>query len=269
MPCTFCNLPGHNITTCNDILIDIHYDRMKKIYMNILTQIYPHNIENFTEIGKSILNRRFDLKILRVIGVQYLWVSTRMTKAQLIPLIWDYFKTRIYYPPLLENQQPPEVIIDTIIDRSARPPLIRYHGNEVIMSMMPHYRHDVEVLNRELRRYNIIIRNFDVEFHPELNGVVEAEVVEPVDKRYNIIPILVLKDEDEKVDDCPICYENIKCVDLITLNCSHQFCGVCITNILEKHNNTTNPTCPLCRTFMYNFDIKNTEIYNLVEKYCR
>ena len=56
MPCSFCNLPNHNITSCNDTsLIDIHYDRMKTIYLNIIRKVFPHNIENYAELGKSIL----------------------------------------------------------------------------------------------------------------------------------------------------------------------------------------------------------------------
>ena len=104
MSCSFCYNRGHNITMCNDIKIDIYYHRIKNIFMYILRQIYPHNIENYTELGKSILNR-FKLRELRAIGVQFCWQNARMNKSQLIPIIWDYFKTRIYYPPPLSEEE--------------------------------------------------------------------------------------------------------------------------------------------------------------------
>ena len=111
MSCSFCNLRGHNITTCTDIFIDIHYERIKKMYIDIITRIYPDSIENYTELGKTYINTLFNLKILRAVGVKYLHLNARMNKSQLIPIIWDYFKTRIYYPPPLpEEQQPPELL---------------------------------------------------------------------------------------------------------------------------------------------------------------
>jgi hypothetical protein len=128
MSCSFCNLRGHNITTCNDIFIDIHYERIKNIYIDIITRIYPDNIENYTELGKSQINTLFDLKKLRAVGVKYLHLNARMNKSQLIPRIWEHFKTHIYYPPPLEDQLLP----DAIIDRTPTPLLTRHNDTHTI-----------------------------------------------------------------------------------------------------------------------------------------
>jgi len=275
MPCSFCNLLGHNITDCNNILIDIHYDRIKKIYINVLNQIYPNNIENYPEIGKSILDRIFNVKILRAVGIQYCWVNTRNTKDQLISIIWNYFKSRIYYPPPLEGQL---LLPDVIIDRTPSPALTRHNDTHTLSSMIPHYSFDIEVMNRELTRNNIIIRNFVFEEpveEEEPPGLEEEDfMLEPIFRRYYIMPTFVIKDENEEDEenrekDCPICYESINCVDLIKLNCSHQFCGPCIATILERNNNNNIiPTCALCRASMTSFDIQNLEVYHLVANYC-
>jgi len=309
MSCSFCYKRGHNITMCNDIFIDIYYHRIKNIFMYILRQIYPHNIENYTELGKSILNR-FKLRELRAIGVQFCWQNARMNKSQLIPIIWDYFKTRIYYPPPLpEEQQPPELIID----RTPSPLLMRY-GNMTISHMMHYYRNDEHIVNIEMDLMNnMIIRNLTTEIeavvatevaveafiaaaeaqiqaqaearqaHVEARQAqIDAQLAQQIQaqqqqqiqaqhKKYNIIPTFIVKDENKEVEEnaeCPICYEGIKCVDLITLNCSHKFCGSCITYILENHNINSNPKCALCRTYMYKFDIQNPDVYHLVAKYC-
>ena len=310
MSCSFCYNRGHNITMCNDIKIDIYYHRIKNIFMYILRQIYPHNIENYTELGKSILNR-FKLRELRAIGVQFCWQNARMNKSQLIPIIWDYFKTRIYYPPPLpEEQQPPELIID----RTPSPLLMRY-GNMTISHMMQYYRNDEHIVNIEMDLMNnMIIRNLidaeafiaaveaqvqaqaearqahvearqaQIDAHLEAQiqaqlaqqleaQQLEAQQLEAQNKRYNIMPTIIIKDKNTEVEedaDCPICYESIKSVDLITLNCSHKFCGSCITHILENHNSNSNsnPTCALCRTYMCKFDIQNPVVYHLVAKYC-
>ena len=88
MSCSFCNLHGHNITTCTDIFIDIHYERIKKIYIDIITRIYPDSIENYTELGKTYINTLFNRKKLRAVGVKYLHLNARMNKSQLITRIW-------------------------------------------------------------------------------------------------------------------------------------------------------------------------------------
>jgi hypothetical protein len=275
MPCSFCNSRAHNITDCNNILIDIHYDRIKRIYINVLNQIYPNNIENYPEIGKSILERIFNVTILRAVGVQYCWGNARETKVQLITRIWNYFKSRIYYPPPLEGQL---LLPDVIIDRTPSPALTRHNDIHTLSSMMPHYSFDIEVMNRELTRNNIIIRNFVFEEpveEEEPPGLEEEDfMLEPIFRRYYIMPTFVIKDENEEDEenrekDCPICYESINCVDLIKLNCSHQFCGPCIATILERNNNNNIiPTCALCRASMTSFDIQNLEVYHLVANYC-
>jgi hypothetical protein len=296
MSCSFCNLRGHNITTCNDIFIDIHYERIKNIYIDIITRIYPDNIENYTELGKSQINTLFDLKKLRAVGVKYLHLNASMNKSQLIPRIWEHFKTHIYYPPPLSEEE--TVPLEALIDRTQSPLLMRFDNDEIISGMMPYYMYDSHFVNTDFVSRGFV-RNMGIELEAEaeveaLLAEAEAEVEAQLDaqlrleaqlevqleveaqRRYNIMPIFVFKDEnddaegtEEKEMDCPICYESIKCVDLIKLNCSHQFCGVCLKGVLEIHNITHDPKCALCRAFMTSFDIQNPEIYNLVAKFCR
>ena len=92
-------------------------------------------------------------------------------------------------------------------------------------------------------------------------------------KKYNIRPMLVLdrveEGVEEGVEECAICYENTKCMDLVKLNCEHKFCGDCINRSLKAHNNMyCGPTCALCRTKMVSFSVKTLDIYNLVSEYC-
>ena len=290
MSCSFCNLRGHNITTCNHIFIDIHYERIKKIYIDIITRIYPDSIENYTELGKTYINTLFDRKILRAVGVKYLHLNARMNKAQLIPRIWEHFKTHIYYPPPLSEEE--TLVPEALIDRTQSPLLMRFDNDEIISGMMPYYMYDSDFVNTDFVSRGFV-RNMGLELEAEaeveaqldmqtrLEAQLEVQLeveaqAEAEARRYNIMPIFVFKDEndedegtEEKEMDCPICYESIKCVDLIKLNCSHKFCGLCLKSILEGHNITHDPKCALCREYMCSFDIQNPEIYNLVAKFCR
>ena len=292
MSCSFCNLRGHNITTCTDIFIDIHYERIKKMYIDIITRIYPDSIENYTELGKTYINTLFNLKILRAVGVKYLHLNARMNKSQLIPRIWEHFKTHIYYPPPLSEEE--TVPLEALIDRTQSQLLMRFDNDEIISGMMPYYMYDTDFVRNmglelnaeEVREAQAIINALaeeEVEAQLEAQLRLEAQletqlqVEAQAEVRYNIMPIFVFKDEndedaegtEEKEMDCPICYESIKCVDLIKLNCSHRFCGLCLKGILERHNINILPTCALCRTFMTSFDIQNLEVYHLVAKHCR
>ena len=46
-------------------------------------------------------------------------------------------------------------------------------------------------------------------------------------------------------EECSVCYENT----LLRTNCNHPLCGIC-------HIQIKSLKCPLCRTFVYNIDIK-------------
>ena len=72
--------------------------------------------------------------------------------------------------------------------------------------------------------------------------------------------------------ECPICYNSIPCQDMITTNCSHQFCQGCITKTFDMakaaiDNNTLtfNPRkikCAMCRTVTTKLTFNNPEIMN-------
>lgn len=83
----------------------------------------------------------------------------------------------------------------------------------------------------------------------------------------SIIPIfdLLEEDTDDIADECAICFDNIIRTNQVTLNCSHQFCGVCINDCLSKSNGEL--TCALCRTKITSISSKNIDIYsNLCKK---
>jgi len=92
-------------------------------------------------------------------------------------------------------------------------------------------------------------------------------------KYYNISPFLVKQKEDEKCkkEECNICLEkNINSIDMVKLNCDHNFCGKCIINTLNSFNNDyCVPRCAFCRVPMKSLSVKNPEIYDtLVSEHC-
>jgi hypothetical protein len=56
------------------------------------------------------------------------------------------------------------------------------------------------------------------------------------------------KERNEKVDMCPICYENKNLNCFITTNCNHAFCDECINSYIKTCSSENPPNCSLCRT---------------------
>jgi hypothetical protein len=94
----------------------------------------------------------------------------------------------------------------------------------------------------------------------------EVEIIEVKSKPATITPIfdLLEEDTDDIADECAICFDNIIRTNQVTLNCSHQFCGVCINDCLSKSNGEL--TCALCRTQITSISSKNIDIYSTLCK---
>lgn len=59
-----------------------------------------------------------------------------------------------------------------------------------------------------------------------------------------------------KKEDCSICYENMKKVKMVQINCLHEFCGTCVKKII--HSNIKK--CAFCRQPIESVKVKNKEM---------
>lgn len=268
MSCSFCYSRFHNITHCGHSMIDILFERIKVIYVDMMTH-YPDDKEvRF----KSVLSRRFNARELRGVGVKYFGTPARTTKVILIDRMWRYFSSRIHLPEPQENDGwiearrlpvAPDPVPDFARDLEDTPP----EDEHDIMWYIDTTPSPVSLLSFGMQIFPrnsspvTVARNLLLEF--------EAVAHAPQVKKYNISPLLVQQQEKEGVEECAICYENISSIDLVKLNCSHIFCGSCIKGTLKAHNNIyCGPACALCRAPMTSFSVKNPEIYNLVSEHC-
>ena len=92
----------------------------------------------------------------------------------------------------------------------------------------------------------------------------DVEIIEVKSKPIQITPIFDLLEEDTDDIECAICFDSIIRANQVTLNCSHQFCGVCINDCLEKSNGEL--SCALCRTKITSISSKNIDIYSTLCK---
>jgi len=298
MACSFCCSYFHNIRGCQDPMIDLFYERIKVIYIDTMNQ-YPRD----TEIRfKNIINRRFNLRELKAVCATHTNFPSSIRKSDIIEILYNHYSSRIYTLPREEQAQPwlevrrlptqPDPIPDFARDleqsqtsEEDRENDISYYIDTIptpisvlrfaLLQQTPeriripyiyhHINHRDErrgiPLTNTLRRNNNIVINLNSEF--------DSVATIPEIKKYDIHPVLVSDENDEGVEECAICYESIKCIDLVKLNCSHKFCGSCIKGSLRAHNNIyCGPSCALCRTQMVSFSVKNPEIYNMVAEHC-
>ena len=84
-------------------------------------------------------------------------------------------------------------------------------------------------------------------------------------RKFDILPILCLESSTLQ-EDCSICYEEISHVNMVSLNCNHNFCGSCLSQTLKKCNPSNLPCCALCRTKIECIMINDVKILDIIKE---
>jgi hypothetical protein len=274
MPCSFCNSPSHNITYCNHQLISVYFDNIKETYLSIIA--LNNSVMYNENLFKMVLNTRFYLRDLRAVGVKYLRVYASTSKSALISILWQYFNSLIWQQEqqTLENNETEEEDTeedDEVEEESNELPpedasIISYIGNTYFSYMATMFPNPQPLQPSVNVGYGF---PHDLNFH--FNMETNDNQFNPQVKKYRIHLHLVkdlVKDFGEDFEDCSICYDNTNCLNLVKLNCNHEFCGCCIKNTLNHHDKLCEPSCALCRQPMSRFTVKNSETYNLIAEHC-
>ena len=68
--------------------------------------------------------------------------------------------------------------------------------------------------------------------------------------------------------ECAICLETECVYNLVKLNCGHEFCGQCITQVLKTNKNKKSINCALCRDKVNTIDVNSFKVYDLMVNNC-
>jgi len=247
-----------------DPMIDLLYERIKVIYVDILTQ----NQHDAEVRFKSILNRRFNMRELRGVGVKFMSAVTRLTKRELIQNIWEYFSTHIHLPENEPIRLPvqPDPIPEFAQDLEQQ----QDDEEEDITWYMDRTPTRVTAIPTTPQAPRITQRYLDNNTDSLLQPRNLYEAFSATVRKFNIIPTLLVQEDEnlEECDDCPICYESVKILDSVEMGCSHKFCGECVTQTLKKHNKREAPCCALCRGKIERCVVKKQEVYDKIVEYC-
>ena len=232
MPCSYCHLPGHTIRNCDDSKISNNAIAITNIFIHAHNN-YITTMEKWDYFRRNVSS--FHGGDIKAVALRYPDYFIRCTKNIMISFIWDKLCSGLYVPhPHRESR----VVMPRVPD------------------VIPVFAQDLDV--------NI---SWSIDRTPDVNLAAICS-----QNKFNIELVIEMKkeeEEEEEEEECAICYDKIKTVDEVMLNCGHTFCGLCIKTILTNHNNMRNdPCCALCRKDMSKFVVKNQEIYNLVSEYC-
>jgi len=236
MSCLFCNLYTHDIGGCDYSKLPFIFKRVEDCYLAVITQEPQHNQNRRF---KAIITNNFTNLALRVIADKYANAGTVTTMEVVTDVLWEYFSS-IYD---VHNEQAINGILPT-------------HPDQI-----PYFANDLAVANDEV---NIVVSRASL----------APQSFQVKNYYYNISSFLVKQKKDEQCEneeECAICFENINSLDMVKLNCDHNFCGKCIIKTLNTFNNNglCVPGCAFCRVPMKSLSVKNPEIYKtLVSEHC-
>uniref|UniRef100_A0A6C0KS52 RING-type domain-containing protein n=1 Tax=viral metagenome TaxID=1070528 RepID=A0A6C0KS52_9ZZZZ len=246
MPCcSYCSNPNHNIRNCDSPTISIHYDNLKNIFVEVNTNTLFPQLNKFNYINR--ICRIYNANILKAVSVKYAYSLSNLNKHIYAANIYNHFIQLIQIPS--EQYLNEEDELTWFIDRAPQ----RNINNNMFIPINP--------LRSNLLNYLEYIAAQD-EFIPFTENLQQ--------NKFKITPIVSRYKTGEKKDldnECPICYENLKNEDIVTLNCNHHFCKTCIINTL-KTNKNGEPSCALCRETICSMLVPNGETYDSVAEYC-
>ena len=282
--CSYCNLPGHDIRTCND---DSIRENIQEIEHTI------SHLNNEEEI-KTYLKHR-PLKILRVLCAPF-GIKMSLKKSNYVNLLKRYysshaniqFRTTVtiessetdikefccnyikhYLTFMIEQNLPPYSIVRFIeninssilacyrIDFNQSFDVFRGNIWMRCLFVIMDQAVTTQILNNPIIfNYITMLTMPFLQFEPEL---------EP-EWKMDIHPIMLCTEQYEELqenEECPICLTDQKKFDILITNCNHSFCKDCVTKSIYMCKTARKPlSCALCRCNVNTLETKNVEEYN-------
>lgn len=232
--CSFCGHPSHTVDACNDDSLFTNGENIYLFYQELLrTNLSITDIELtfFTHM------RHNSFTMLRAICIRFLNGRSGWTKSAYINHIINNIEDLQIFEIIPSQQEP------------TMENFIRQY-----LSNNPYQVQDVTVVSSTTSVYHYTIKprihnNFKIEIDVTTN-------TNDCCNKKNNCPI--------KEITCPVCLEdNISSNNIVTLNCSHEYCVACISKII-----TNKPNCSLCRKNITRISIEdgNQELIHNLNK---
>jgi len=236
--CSCCRSEGHNITQCNDPNL-INFQTILTNRRDELREIHSIDLNNKISYFETWLYGQ-DHNLVKSYAMRFCGAYSRnnlqICVQKIISLIW--------------NIQPDS--FGSIL------PIYNYNSLPALPIPLP-----ISIM--DISQYPIgYIDNILIEL---LDSIRNNNSQPNENKKFEINTVLCVEVEDlEKEEECNICYEKTKNLNMVTLNCKHKFCGGCVSQTLKKCNKFKLPNCALCRTKIDCILVNNPEIINTLKE---
>ena len=230
--CSYCEKPGHNISKCKDQSLD-----------NLEKKARDASI-----FGDCIVDGTS--KFLK------LWLNT-LTNVELRALGYRFYSMENFK---LKYNGDRETYIKNLASE--------FSWDEMPWPL-PERLHDIPE-ETFCEFYELLLANTHDIWHDYFEEIVSTH--RPTARRFDI-EINVNQKKKSKGRSCPICLsDKIKCKNIVTTNCNHEYCGDCLAEYLQsvKSDITKTPTCACCRGKITTIDVKDKALQaNYKKEFCR
>lgn len=228
--CSCCEQIGHDIRNCA-----VHIDR-----------INDNLIRDFTDNGNNAVFPLFNRRIIRKLGDKY-GLSREMNDNQYVErlmLIYSHLgEQKRLERRNRRNEENQRRLREEQIFRNLPTLLIQDPTNSPVAQALvpfpitPYNSRFRNILS--LQDLNILRDSFQ-----QLSFEIDQEIVTRTEDTNPKIVVDPSKFTEDTIEcECPICYEWRPSV---LTNCSHSYCGTCITSMINLRNNN-HVSCALCR----------------------
>jgi hypothetical protein len=239
MNCFYCGEDTHSVAQCVNPGILNLYERLTEIHLETrLTRVSALNQQQFTSV---IQNMMFN-DIISV-AIKY----TNASYPNSVIITDDYYTESLWYH--FENKYLSYMnrVITDLADNAnvyfINGPIINNRPNSNIINRNNNINSPIIQRQRHLRLRNGNSR-----------------------KKYNFITTIETEKYNEhQEEECPICLDDVKCIKIVKLNCSHKFCVSCVIKSI-KSNRKHNYECALCRCKAESVRVYNADVYDLVRQ---
>lgn len=230
--CSYCRSTDHIITTCNDQTL-LNFQTILINRRDELREIHSIDINNKITYFEMWLYSQ-DNNLIKSFAMRFCGAYSRnnlqLCIQKIISLIWDAEVN------MLDSLNPIQNFIPL-------PPI----------SIMDISQYPLDYVDLRLSEMLEDLRN-----NPE-------EINE--NRKFKINAILCLDAEELHVEeDCNICFEKTQFRNMVTLNCNHKFCGICVSQTFKKCNQFKLPNCAMCRAQIDWLLVNDNKILNTLKE---
>lgn len=240
--CSYCKNSGHNVTHCNDPTL-LNFQTILINRRDNLREVHSIDINNKILYFQTWLYGQ-SLHLIKSYAMRFCGAYSRnnlqVCVSKIISLIWNV------QPDIWSNILPMNNYIPLPSVNTMDIPLQSVSIMDIPDDSFNYLDLRLVELFADLRN-NLEVSNENSKF--EINIVLCVELT-----------------ENEIKKECNICYEEKLIRDMVTLNCNHKFCGVCISQTLKKCCKFKLPNCAMCRTKIDCILVNNNEIMNTLKE---